>query len=72
MRANSLSQTPSCDVDFWQKDFAEVLSENVQLRQDLGKFFDKTIGSEGRDDIDINPCVKLLSWKEIRPPYCGW
>lgn len=35
------------EVDFWSQDMANLLSADVKLRQELGKYFDKNEGSEG-------------------------
>lgn len=35
------------EVDFWSQDMVNLLSNNVKLRQELGKCFEKNEGSEG-------------------------
>lgn len=34
-------------MDFWNQDMVNLLSADVKLRQELGKYFDKNEGSEG-------------------------
>ena len=37
------------EEEFWDKDMADMLRQDLPLRQELGKYFEKNTGSESKE-----------------------